>query len=238
MKVAGGTPREEGGSANDSCLGLEGCTMAVRGKAPTNGRFLRTSGMEISPVMNDSMCVPKRCGSLTDWVRQLACTLHGGNIIGDTIMAKIASKVMGDGFVRFEFADGQYLQCDMNDLTSNDIIGRLALHGISQKVGDSYAGAEGITEARLMAEGVWKNLKAGVWALKAVRGGKIVEALHRITGKAFDECLEKWASLGDDAQKALKKHPDIKRVMAEMEAERAKALSENAEGGTDLNDLF
>lgn len=154
-------------------------------------------------------------------------------------MAKIASKVTGDGFVRFEFADGEFLQCPLDDIKSNDIIGRLALHGISQKVGDSYAGAESISEARLMAESVWRNLTGGLWAVKAAKGGKIVEALHRATGKPFDVCLEKYTLMTEDAKKGLRKHPDIKRALAEIEAERAAKLADAAgDGGTDLNDMF
>jgi len=153
-------------------------------------------------------------------------------------MAKIASKVMGDGFVRFEFADGEVLQCDA-DKIRGDIVTRLMLHGISQKVGDAYAGAESITEARLMAESVWRNLTSGLWAVKATRGGKIVEALHRVTGRSIEECLEKWAAMDDAKQKALRKHADIKRVLAEMEAERAAALAEAAgDDGDDLGALF
>ena len=154
-------------------------------------------------------------------------------------MAKIASKVTGDGFVRFEFADGEIMQCNLEDIRSEDIIGRLALHGISQKVGDSYAGAESITEARLMAQGVWNNLTSGMWAVKATRGGKIVEALHRATGKPFDVCLEKFAGMDEAAKKALRKHPDIKRAIADIEAENAAKMAEAAgESGESLNDLF
>lgn len=153
-------------------------------------------------------------------------------------MAKIANKVMGEGFVRFEFADGKYLQCDAKNI-NGDIMTRLVLHGISQKVGDSYAGAESVKEARLMAEGVWRNLTNGLWAVKATRGGKIVEALHRITGKPYDVCLEKWQGMDEAAQKALRKHADVKRVLAEMEAERAAALAEAAgDDGEDLGALF
>lgn len=153
-------------------------------------------------------------------------------------MAKIATKVMGEGFVRFEFADGQFLQCDA-DAVRGDIVTRLMLHGISQKVGDSYAGAESVTEARMMAEAVWRNLTSGLWAVKATRGGKIVEALHRVTGKAIEVCLEKWAGMDEAAQKALRKHPDIKRALADMEAERAAALAEAAgDDGDDLTALF
>lgn len=151
-------------------------------------------------------------------------------------MAKIASKVMGEGFVRFEFADGEFLQCDAKDI-SGDIITRLVLHGVSQKVGDSYAGAESIGEARLVAQAVWNNLKTGIWAAKAARGGKIVEALHRATGQPLDVCLEKWADLPEGKQKALRKHPDIKRALADIEAERAAALAEAAVPSDDTPDL-
>jgi len=150
-------------------------------------------------------------------------------------MAKIASKVMGDGFVRFEFADGEVLQCDA-DKIRGDIVTRLMLHGISQKVGDAYAGAESITEARVMAQAVWNNLAAGIWAVKATRGGKIVEALHRATGQPMEVCLEKFAAMGEDAKKGLRKHPDIKAALATIEAEKAAALAEAA-AGTDVTDL-
>lgn len=155
-------------------------------------------------------------------------------------MAKIASKVMGEGFVRFEFADGQFLQCDAKEI-AGDIMTRLVLHGISQKVGDSYAGAESIGEARLMAQAVWNNLKAGIWAAKATRGGKIVEALHRATGQPLEACLAKWTVMEESKQKALRKHPDIKRALAEIEAERAAALAEAAvptEDTPDLGEMF
>ena len=154
-------------------------------------------------------------------------------------MAKIASKVMGDGFVRFEFADGEILQCDAEKIRG-DIVTRLVLHGISQKVGDAYAGAESVKEARLMAQAVWNNLVAGLWAVKATRGGKIVEALHRATKQPLEVCLEKWAGMDETKQKALRKHPDIKRALADMEAERAAALAEAStdEDAPDLGDMF
>lgn len=157
-------------------------------------------------------------------------------------MAKIASKIVGDGFVRFEFADGEFLQCTLDKIVSADVMGRLALHGISQKVGDSYAGAESVKEARLLAEGVWRNLVSGLWVVKATRGGKIVEALHRVTGQPIDVCLDKFAGMDEAAKKNLRKHPAIKKALAEIEAERAAAVAEAAansgEDVPDLGDLF
>ena len=154
-------------------------------------------------------------------------------------MAKIASKILGDGFVRFEFADGEFLQCALDDITASDIRDKLALHGISQKVGDSYAGAESIQEARMAAESVWRNLTNGLWAVKAAKGGKIVEALHRATGKPFETCLEKFLLMTEEAKKGLRKHPDIKRALAEIEAERAAAMADAAgDDGADLLEMF
>lgn len=153
-------------------------------------------------------------------------------------MAKIAKKVVGDTYVRFEFANGEFTQCDVSKLSS-DIIHRLALHGLSQKVGDSYASAESVTDAQRNAEEVWRNLSNGIWATKATRGGKIVEALSRATGKPIDECLEAYAAMDDDARKALRVHPSIKAALASIEAERAAALAKAVpDDATDLNALF
>ncbi len=154
-------------------------------------------------------------------------------------MARLASKVKGDGFVRFEFADGECIQCNLDDLKSADIISELALHGISQKVGDAYAGAESITEARGLAQAVWNNLVNGLFNVKTARGGKIVEALHRVTGQPLNICLEKWQGMDDAAKKGLKAHAAIKGAIAEIDAEKAQRLAEAAgDSGTDLGGLF
>lgn len=152
-------------------------------------------------------------------------------------MSKIAKKVIGDTFVRFEFADGEYIQCDVRDLP-NDIKDQLVLHGLSQKGGDSYAGAESVKEARVSCQTVVDNLKAGIWATKASKGGKIVEALSRATQRPFDECLEKWHGMDEAAQKELRKHPAIKKALAEIEAERAASLAAAAADAPALDGLF
>ena len=168
-----------------------------------------------------------RCVILSAWYGIVPASYSVLLQLGDNIMAKIASKVVGESFVRFEFADGDYMQCDISKL-SQDMLVKLALHGISQKVGDSYASAESVKEAKINAKAVWDNLSAGVWAVRAVKGGKIVEALSRATGQPYDVCLEKYASMTDEQKKDLRKHKDIKLALAEIEAERAAALAESA----------
>lgn len=153
-------------------------------------------------------------------------------------MARIASKTVGADAVTFAFANGQEVVAVLDELP-NDIVRRLALHGLSQKVGDSYAGAESVTEAAAMAANVVSNLVAGLWAAKAARGGKIVEAIHRALGVSLEDALAKWSVMDDGAKKAVKAHPDIKRALAEIEAERAAALAGAASGDAeDLGALF
>ncbi len=153
-------------------------------------------------------------------------------------MGKIAKKVPIEGGIQIEFENGEELALRLDEL-DDVIIRKLAVHGLSQKVGDSYAGAESIAEAVGLAHGVWTNLKAGLWGAKVSRGGKIVEAIHRVTGKTVEECLELWQGMDDAKQKALRKHADVKHELAVMEMERAAALAEAAgDSDDDLNDLF
>lgn len=139
----------------------------------------------------------------------------------------ICKKVVLENGVRFDFVNGKSIETDVRDLP-REIVERLAIHGLSQKVGDSYAGAESVDEAIGNAKMTYDNLVANVWAVKAIRGGKIVEAIVRATGQAFDVVLAKWAIMTDEEKKAVKSHPDVKKALAEIEAERAAALAKAA----------
>lgn len=152
-------------------------------------------------------------------------------------MAKVATKKVNEFGVRFQFADGRILDCDLRDLTE-DMIFQLAKHGAAQKIGDSYAGAESIEQAYCNANEVYGNLMNGLWTTRAT-GGKLVEALARATGKSIDECFTKLNDMSDEEIKELKKHPAIKKALADMEVERlAKITANGADDGTDLSVLF
>lgn len=164
--------------------------------------------------------------------------VHSTELIKESEMARIAKKLVATDGVRFDFANGTDLECRLESL-NDDTIRKLALHGLSQKVGDSYAGAESVGEGVGMAGAVWKNLQAGLWGAKVQRGGKIVEAFSRATGQSIEACAERYAAMDEKQVKTLRKHPDIKRALAEMEAERATALAKVAgDSGEDLGALF
>ena len=154
--------------------------------------------------------------------------------------AKIAKKDVLEDRVVFNFADGTILDCCISEVSKEMLI-TLAVHGLSQKVGDEYAGAGSIIEAHMKASGLWESIKAGVFNPGGNRGngGKIVEALARATGRGVAEALEAWRDMEPEAQKAMRKHPQIVKALAEMEVERLAALPTIAMvDAPDLNALY
>ena len=143
-------------------------------------------------------------------------------------MAKIATKYVdvATGTVTFQFMDGTSFVYNLNDL-SGEMVHRAALHGLSQKGGDSYASADSIEEAKANVREVWANLLNGNWTVRST--GKLAEALHRATGLPMDEVLEKLAGKTDAEKKDLRKHPAVKKALAEIDMERAAAAAKAAE---------
>ncbi len=153
-------------------------------------------------------------------------------------MGKVAKKVVDENGVTFSFINGEELTCNLHDLPEA-IVHKLALHGLSQKVGDSYAGAESVSEALGMAGSTWNNLVSNQWATKSQRGRKTVAAMARGLGKSYSECLEVWTAMSKEKKAALKKHPTILKAMAEIDLERAQGeINADPTGGESLAGLF
>jgi hypothetical protein len=154
-------------------------------------------------------------------------------------MAKKASKKVTDSGVEITFESGEVVAVQLDQL-SDGIITKLALHGLSQKVGDSYAGAE-LAEAHELAGSVVKRLIEGEWTQASTGGGvsrvsMLVEALAAATGKTNDEALEVVKGMSEDQKKELKKHPAIAKELATIAAERAVAKAKRAEEAAAASD--
>lgn len=155
------------------------------------------------------------------------------------------SKDVTDTGVNFEFHDGATLEANLDSL-SEDMVKKLAIHGLSQKIGDSYSG-EDAANCQTIAETTWKTLQEGNWSSRTGSGGPrismLAEALARVTGKEVQECVAKIAEMDDDTKKDLRAHPQIKAITAEIKLEKAKAEQEkaaseaDAEGALDLSAL-
>lgn len=155
--------------------------------------------------------------------------------------AKIATKETEGNSVRVAFTDGEVLEVSLDQLPE-DIVRHLALHGLSQKLGDSYAGEKDVEVAKAKAKKVAERLQAGEW--KAVRegsgGGRITDlaqALARVTGKELAECVSVITDMDKEQKKALRQHPQIQVALKEIAAERAKAKAAEA-GEVDLGSLI
>ncbi len=81
------------------------------------------------------------------------------------------------GELEFEFCTGEVLVASLREL-DNATVERLAMHGLEQKLRDSYAGAEP-EEAYGLAAKVWDRLLAGHWVTPRSAGGPKGDILLR-----------------------------------------------------------
>jgi len=157
---------------------------------------------------------------------------------------KLATKEIDlpKGLVVICFEDGSKLTLDAAKLPDL-MLDRAKLHGLSQKLGDSYAGNKSVAEAKANVQSVIDQLMAGDWNRGGGGGpqlGILAEALAKLTGKDMDEALAAVTKLSDDERKTLRGNSQIKFAIAEIQTARAKlAADADAEAGKEfLTTLF
>lgn len=148
------------------------------------------------------------------------------------------------GSVTFDFENGKTAVFTL-DSVSPEILKRLALHGASQKIGDSYANAKDSSDPAVYAEEtsteVIKQLVDGEWRATSATGPRVSDlamAVSRLNGKPIEEIIESLGKATDEQKKELRKHPQIAATLAAIKAEnaakRAAALAAKASSGGDL----
>lgn len=159
-------------------------------------------------------------------------------------MAKIAKKEIQARSVTFTFTNGSEVFCPLATLPE-EIRDRLAVHGLSQKLGDSYASAgdKGMTldDCAAGVRDIYQNLQNGIWSAGGGSGVSILaEALARVVGESVEAAILIIQEKGDEWKKGLAKRDDIKSAVADIRAERAKAKLAGQSGGSvdDLKELF
>lgn len=148
---------------------------------------------------------------------------------------KIANKTKATDLtqagVTWSWEDGTETNVLLEDLSQNIVL-ELAMHGLSQKLGDSYASAMTVAEAKEKFNATLANLKAGMFngaRASGGTGGQDAIVLHKLMegSKTLEECqaaVKGW----DKATKAqFNKRPDVKLAKAEIKlaAEKAKAAA-------------
>ena len=152
---------------------------------------------------------------------------------------RIADKVIAEDLsgVTIKFLEGESVTLLLEDIPE-ETIKRLALHGASQKLGDSYSGEDDIEVARARALGVANRLKQGDW--KAVREGSggsrisdLARALAAITGNTVEQSVAVIEDMDKAKRAGLRRHPKIAAELARMAAERAQEKANKAAATAD-----
>lgn len=142
--------------------------------------------------------------------------------------------------VDFEFADGSTLAANVADLP-DDIKDHLIIHGLSQKIGDSYSG-EDAENCFTIADTVYKALTEGKWSTRTGGSGgprisQLAEALSRATGQDVADCVALIADMSDEEKAGLRAADQIKAKIAEIKLEKAQADAEKAKADAGDNDM-
>ena len=124
-----------------------------------------------------------------------------------------------------------------------EIVERLAIHGLSQKVGDSTSNlskARDFHSAFGVMQEVVDNLEKGLWS---VRGGSstsdLVAALAALQGTDTETVQAAVDAATEEQVAELRKHPQVKAKILEMQAERQKQLAKaNGEDLPDIGDML
>lgn len=161
--------------------------------------------------------------------------------------ARIASKEVDleKGTVTLKFAHGADLVIQAASLPK-EMQKRAMLHGLSQKVGDSYSGADKPEDAFDIATKSLETINSGDWNVGRGAGegtprvGALAKGVARAMGKTLEEATAAVEALDDEQKKAVRAHPDVKAAMAAIRAEEAAAAAAKGKGedAADLSSLL
>ena len=134
-----------------------------------------------------------------------------------------------NGFVlTFDFANGETRTLDAMTLDQS-IRDRAVVHGLEQKIRDSYAGAKTPDEALGMADKVLDTLRGGEWSAK--REGGMAEGSIEILARAmvnawaskgieksYDETLELVKGMDKEGRAAIRSRESVAIELAKLKA--------------------
>lgn len=130
--------------------------------------------------------------------------------------------------VRWYFADGASATVRL-DSFGEEMQLAFALHGISQKFGDSYASATTVQEAREVFDGLYGQVMNGDWEKKREGGGKgkeeplLVEALARIYQSTVEAVRPLVEAMKPAERRAMEADGEVARMILAIRAERTGA---------------
>ena len=140
--------------------------------------------------------------------------------------------------VKCVLGNGVCVELGLDELKP-EIVTRLALHGLSQKLGDSAASfsKEGDFHGAFGAmQGTADNLLQGVWVAKGSGGtSDLAQAIAELQDIEIEEAEAAIARMDEDTLKEFKNHPEIKLKITEIQKARLAARVDKAPS---LSDMF
>jgi hypothetical protein len=150
--------------------------------------------------------------------------------------------------VTFEFTGGDSFVANLNELPEG-IRARLALHGLAQKLGDTYAGD--VESPRFEVGSLFAELAKGTWSQRAESGGPRVTALAEALAELraakrlgnpkaqaeevdIEAAVAKVETMTDDEKKTARANPTIAQKMLEIKVRKDQAkLRDARKNGSD-----
>ena len=134
---------------------------------------------------------------------------------------RIATKAINEpgDTLTFSWGDGKSTVVKISDVPK-EMYGRLAMHGLSQKLGDAYSGAETADEARESMAVTLATLKSGQWRVESESGPRIGRTVL-VSERMFTDNPKIWAKVG--AGKPISRDA-VRDVLAGMDEAKRKLL--------------
>lgn len=135
---------------------------------------------------------------------------------------QIAKKMITNDGLTFAWADETTTFVQWSDIPEA-MIQRAFQHGMSQKLGDSYANSEGsVSIAKAKFDEVLKGIMEGDWNRKGgTSGGVWVQAFATAAGEPIEKAMAAWDDMSESERKDIKNHPDVKLAKAKIDVETA-----------------
>lgn len=129
--------------------------------------------------------------------------------------------------IRFDFAHGATFVALLSDLPPA-ILAQAAAHGLSQKLGDSYASKKLSSEDAVEAvQKIWEALKNGDWSIRSSEVGEsmagtgvLTAALSRVYNAPVDQVKEILKGMSAKEKQSLRIDPSISAEIQAIERER------------------
>jgi uncharacterized small protein (DUF1192 family)/YHS domain-containing protein len=126
--------------------------------------------------------------------------------------------------VTFYFSNGEMRTFEVPE----DLVAKAAAHGVSQKIGDAFAGVDSVEDCILAFDEMVDRLAKGEWNAEREVGASasgasvLARAIAEFSGKPIEEVKAKLSTLSPKAKVQMRSNASLRPIIDRLEAERTK----------------